>query len=249
MQKLAWTAMPKIALALALIIAQTAAAVSEGPSNSAPRGGAAAPNAADDADQKTVAPATIERSALTGTSISTYRGARAFNASGKPVGHVDAVIVRDMASVDIVLNQGGLFDSGRQTVRKPLSEVETGRSDDGELEIRLDMVGDDIATVGTAIAENPDLAATDVLAERLLGAEVSIAGGARNATIDDLIIDKRGRIRFFVLGVDRGVLGLREHAVVVGPESLEMAQDNGVSLTLGERAFRAAPRLVDERDR
>ncbi len=149
-------------------------------------------------------------------------GLKVTNAAGETVGDINDMLIDADGKISIVvIGVGGFLGMGERHAAFTLSSVQLTRGTDNNPVARVNLTKDQIK----AMPEwqwNP--ARAEWRASKLMGTKVSNTAGEIIGDINDVLIEKDGKVAAAVIGVG-GFLGLGERHAAVPFRSLQLTRD------------------------
>ncbi len=171
-------------------------------------------------------------------SAKTLIGARVRDARGEAVATVEDLIIDESGDLRvIVVAQGGFLGVGEKTAPVPARNVVVYWTEEGRIELRTDLTGDELARAsGTVYVVRSEVAGggnEDLLAaSTLMKANVVNPRGVDMAALDDVIFNRRRDVTHVILSVG-GFLGVGDKRVAVPLDSLTIIKTReGLKLEL-----------------
>lgn len=173
---------------------------------------------------------------------STLMGLKVTNAAGETVGDInDMLIDKDSKVGIVVMGVGGFLGMGERHAAFKLDALQLSRGPDNSTLARVNVTKEQLK----AMPEwqwNP--ASAEWRISKLMGIRVSNMAGEVIGDINDVLIDKDGKVAAAVIGVG-GFLGLGERHAAVPFSSLQLTRDASnnplVRVNLTKDQLKAAP--------
>ena len=169
-------------------------------------------------------------------------GAKVTNAAGETIGDInDLLIDKENRVATVVSGIGGFLGIGERHAAFTFSTLQLTRDASGDPLVRLNTTKDQLK----AMPEwqwNP--ASAEWRTEKLMGAKVRNTAGDTIGDINELLLDKDGKVAAAVIGVG-GFLGVGERHAAVPFTSLQMTRDAKtdpvIKVNVTREQLRAAP--------
>ena len=169
-------------------------------------------------------------------------GANVTNAAGETIGHInDLLINKDQKVTSAVIGVGGFLGVGERNAALTFNTFQLTRDAKDNPLVRANVTKDQLKAT-PEWQWNP--ASGEWRTNKLIGAKVTNTAGETIGDINDILIDKDGKVAAAVLGVG-GFLGMGERQAAVSFRSLQLTRDSNndplVRVNVTKEQLKAAP--------